>query len=54
MRLIIGTKLIELGMAILPPNTRKLVRDLIMYHVPGALTEAEKAVVRAAKSGLQS
>jgi hypothetical protein len=37
-------------MKILQPETRKLVRGIIMYNVPGALTEAEKAEVRARKA----
>lgn len=50
MRVLLGGLLIKLGMAILPDEVRHLVRGVIMYHVPGALTESEKAEVRAAKA----
>ncbi len=49
MRVWIGTILIRAGMAMLPADTRKLFQDILLYHVPGALTEAEKAHVRAQK-----
>jgi len=49
MRTIIGTLLIKIGVQILPKEVRNLVRGILLYHVPGALTEAEKADVRAAK-----
>lgn len=42
--------MIKVGMAVLPPEVRKLVRGVLMYHVPGAMTEAEKAEIRAAKA----
>lgn len=50
MRVLIGSLLIRAGMAIIPRDTRELVRGIMLYHVPGALTEAEKAEVRAAKA----
>lgn len=50
MRVFIGSLLIRAGFAIIPRDVRLLVRNIIMYHVPGALTEAEKADVRAAKA----
>lgn len=49
-RTFIGKILIKAGMAILPADVRRLVRNVIMYHVPGALSENEKAEVRAAKA----
>lgn len=48
-RVLIGCGLIKLGMAILPAQTRKMFRNVIMFHVPGALTEEEKDDVREAK-----
>lgn len=50
MRHFIGTLLIRAGFAIIPKETRYLVRGILLYHVPGALTETEKAEIRAAKS----
>lgn len=50
MRVFIGCLLIRLGMAIIPSGVRDMVRGIIMYHVPGALTEEEKAEIRAAKA----
>lgn len=38
--------LIKAGMALLPKGTRDTVRNLVMYHVPGALTEKEKQDIR--------
>ena len=49
-RHLIAMLFIKTGMAILPPATRKMVRDLLMYNVPGALTEQERADVRRAKA----
>lgn len=48
-RTFIGSSLIKLGMSILPSDVRKLVRNIVMFHVPGALTDSEKAEVIAAK-----
>jgi len=45
----IGCLLIAWGMRIMPDNVRHMVRGILMYHVPGALTEDEKREVRAAK-----
>lgn len=50
MRVFIATLLIKAGFALLPVDLRKLVRALLLYHVPGALTEDEKAEVRKAKA----
>lgn len=50
MRTFVGTMLIKAGMAILPPEVRKMVRKVLMYHVPGALSEDEKREIRIAKS----
>lgn len=50
MRTFIGATFIKIGMAILPADVRKLTRDILMYHVPGGLTPAEKAEVRSAKA----
>lgn len=49
-RTFIGCLLIKAGMAMVPPDVRKFVCGVIMYHVPGAMTEDEKAEVRAAKT----
>lgn len=46
----LGALFIKLGMAIIRPDTRDMVRAIILYHVPGGLTEAEKAKVEAAKT----
>jgi hypothetical protein len=47
---LIGSLLIKLGMAIVPAETRDLVRKMLLYHVPGALTEEAKFEVRYAKA----
>ena len=47
-RCYIGKRLISLGVAILPSEVRRLVRGILMYHVPNALSESEKAYVREA------
>lgn len=52
-RVFIGAALIRAGMAIIPKDTRDLVRGILLYHVPGALTEAEKAEIRTAKAEWQ-
>lgn len=49
MRFWIGRRLVMLGMAILPSDVRSMMIKMIMYHVPGGLTEAERAEVREAK-----
>jgi hypothetical protein len=46
----IGKFFILLGMAIVPAEVRRMFVKMVMYHVPGGLTEAEKAEVRAAKA----
>jgi hypothetical protein len=38
----LGATLITCGVAVIPSQVRKLVRDILMFHVPGALTEVEK------------
>ena len=43
----LGCLLLRIGMAIVPKEARDFARGVIMYHVPGALTEAEKADIRA-------
>lgn len=48
LRVFLGSLLIRTGMAIVPAEARDLARGMIMYHVPGALTEAEKAKIRSA------
>lgn len=53
MRDFIGRLFIAAGFKILTPATRKLVRNIIMYHVPGVLTEDEKRDVRRAKAEWQ-
>lgn len=48
MRLFIARLLLKAGMALLPKEVRDLTRDLLMYHVPGALSEDRKREVRRA------
>jgi hypothetical protein len=48
-RVAVAKALIHIAMAILPSNTRRLVRNILLYHVPGALTEDEKREVVEAK-----
>lgn len=48
MRFMLAKLLIRTGVALLSPEVRKLVRGVLMYHVPGGLTEDEKAEVRTA------
>jgi hypothetical protein len=50
MRTLIGGLLIKVGMAILPKDVRSMARNIMLYHVPGALTKAERREVEAAKS----
>jgi hypothetical protein len=50
LRLVVGTVLIKAGFALIPAEVKDMVRGMILYHVPGAMTEAEKADVRAAKA----
>ena len=50
MRVLIGSLLIKAGMAIIPSETRRIVRNLLMFHVPGALSEEEKREVIDAKA----
>ena len=47
---VIGTFLIRIGVKILPKDVHDMVRGMLLYHVPGALTEFEKGDVRAAKA----
>lgn len=54
MRLWIGKLLLKAGMAVIPADVREMVIKIVMYHVPGALTEDEKAEVRAAKAAARS
>ncbi len=48
-RSFIGSLLIRAGMAIVPADVRAMLRGILLYHVPGMLTEQEKADIRAAK-----
>lgn len=41
---------ITIGIMILPADVRSMMRGILLYHVPGVLSEAEKAEVRAAKA----
>ena len=50
MRLWVGCMLLKLGMAILPTDSREMAKKIMLYHVPGALSETEKAEVRTAKA----
>jgi hypothetical protein len=45
LRTMIATLLIKAGMAILPKDVYEVVRWILLYHVPGALTESEKVAV---------
>lgn len=45
MRVWLGIAFMKIGMAILPARVRRLTANMIMYHVPGALTEPEKAEI---------
>lgn len=51
MRVLLGSLLIRAGMAILPKEVRRLVCNVLLYHVPGGISEAEKAEVRRAIHG---
>ena len=48
MRLFFAQWFLRLGMALLPRDVRELVREVLMFHTPGALTEGQKAAIRAA------
>jgi hypothetical protein len=48
-RLWFGCLLVKLGMWVIPVDAKEMARKILLYHVPGALTESEKAHVRAAK-----
>lgn len=50
MRYVVGKFLILAGIRILPNGVRDMVRKMLLYNVPGALTEAERAEVRKAKA----
>lgn len=50
MRYVIGKFLIIAGLRIMPKDVSRMVRMLLLYNVPGALTETEKAEVRRAKT----
>lgn len=49
MRLWIAKWLLRGGMALLPKGVRDMTRDLLVYHVPGALSEERKAEIRTSK-----
>lgn len=51
MRHWIGIQFVKLGMAIIPADTRRLVVNMIMYHVPGGLSADEKAEVEVMAAG---
>jgi len=53
LRCLVGRMLISTGMAIIPSDVKEAMRGMMMYHVPGALTENEKASVRRGVSGLR-
>lgn len=46
MRIFIGCLFIKAGMAIIPKGVHHMIRGLLMYHVPNALSEDEKSAVR--------
>lgn len=50
MRLWVAKLLIVAGIAIMPPGVRRMVRNILFFNVPGALTDKEKAEVIAAKA----
>jgi hypothetical protein len=50
MRVFIGSILIRLGMWVLPVNVRQQVRSILLFHVPGALSDQEKSDLIAAKT----
>jgi hypothetical protein len=46
MKHLLAVCLLRAGMALLDRQTRDLVRDIIMYHVPGALSAERKQAVQ--------
>ncbi len=50
MRVLIARGFISFGMWLLPVDVRRVVRNMMMFHVPGALTDEEKDEVIAAKN----
>lgn len=50
MRVLIARGFIAFGMMLLPADVRKLVRGMMLFHVPGALTDAERTEVVSARS----
>jgi hypothetical protein len=47
-RLKLGRLFLLAGMKIVPANAARLARFMLLYYVPGALTDAEKAEVEEA------
>jgi hypothetical protein len=52
-RLLLASWLLKAGMALLPKETQDLVRDLLMFHVPGALTVERKLEILRMKSATE-
>lgn len=52
-RSFIGVYTVRIGFAILPADVREIVRGIFLYHVPGALTENEKAEIELAASHIR-
>ncbi len=50
LRVFVARGFISFGMWLLPADVRKLMRGMMLFHVPGALTEDEKHEVIVAKS----
>ena len=50
MRVLIACGFISFGMWLLPADVRRVARNMMMFHVPGALTDEEKDEVIAAKN----
>lgn len=46
----IGKAMVIVGLKVMPAGTRTMLRMILLYHVPGALTEEEKCAVRASKA----
>jgi hypothetical protein len=52
-RVQLGSWLIRLGMAIVPSDVRDMARGMMLYHVPGVLSESRKSEIRLAKATAQ-
>jgi hypothetical protein len=53
-RAAVGVALIKTGVRILPDRVRKTVRGMLLYHVPGALSEDEKRDIREAAAEMRA